>query len=328
MRLLTAPGRRLKSERGQALPLVVLSLVVLLGFAALAIDIGRIWVAQQELQRAVDASALAAGQDLPDSSTAYTAAQGYSGTGGYGNAVGGWGVTPNAPGVTFECATHGPDYTSGSPPTCETDTSSDKCNPTGSNTPIYTSYTGSTPTTCNAVHVTETATVSMPLLSVFTGNVTVSASSTAASRQVTGVPKPMNLEVILDTTGSMSQSCSGTVPGISSNPDKLDCAKDGVRTLLSALPYTNVSGTEEADDYVGIDVFPALSTTMTANSNPLTGSFTGTPAKNSATMSVTANESKYIDYTITGAGVPSGTTITAGLSCTCSMTCRSARELP
>ena len=255
-------------ERGQALPLVVLSLVVLIGFAGLAIDLARVWVTQQELQRAVDAATLAAGQDLPDSSTAYTAALNYSGTGNAGNAVGGWGVTPQAPSVTFECSSHGPagSYTAG---TCLTDTSGDGCHPTtpapGANTPVT--------NTCNAVKVTETAKVSTSLLSLFIPSFTVSASSTAASRGVIGLPKPMDLFVILDTTGSMtvgstdkdtsgdSASCSATVTGINSpyTPDKLDCAKAGVRSLLQAMPMTD--GT--VDDDVGVLVFPALTQALT-----------------------------------------------------------------
>jgi putative Flp pilus-assembly TadE/G-like protein len=257
-------------ERGQALPLVVLSLVVLIGFAGLAIDLARVWVTQQELQRAVDASTLAAGQDLPDSSTAYTAALNYSGTGNAGNGVGGWGVTANPPSVTFECSSHGPsgsyNSTTGA---CLTDTSGDGCHPTtpapGSNTP--------TSSTCNAVRVTETAKVSTSLLSLFIPSFTVSASSTAASRGVRGLPEPMNIFVILDTTGSMTAStdyglnsrdstyCNATVTGISGSyaPDKLDCAKAGVRALLQAMPMTNGS----VDDDVGILVFPALTQALT-----------------------------------------------------------------
>ena len=50
---------------------MVLALVVLLGFAGLVIDVGRVYVAQRQLQAAVDAAALAAGQDLPDSVAAH-----------------------------------------------------------------------------------------------------------------------------------------------------------------------------------------------------------------------------------------------------------------
>ena len=54
--------------------LMVLALVVLLGFAGLVIDIGRVYVAQRQLQQAVDSAALAAGEDLPDSVAAHASA--------------------------------------------------------------------------------------------------------------------------------------------------------------------------------------------------------------------------------------------------------------
>jgi Flp pilus assembly protein TadG len=303
--------RRLMGERGQALPLVALSAVVLIGFAGLGIDLARVWVTQQELQRAVDAAALAAAQDLPNSSTAYNDAVAYSGTGSNGNAVGGSGVSASNPSVTFECVSHGPNYVSGSPPTCLTDTSNDNCHPTGSNTP--TSPSG-TPTTCNAVNVTETATVKTGLLSLFIPSFTVSASSTSGSRTSVGVPKPMNLFVILDTTGSMEDSCSATVTGISSpySPDKLDCAKAGVRSFLQSMPYTTVGGTPEADNDVGITVFPALSTTLT-DTVTFTGTITssGTTSAKKKITGVNTDESAYVGDSISGTGIPSGTTISA-----------------
>ena len=46
-------------ERGQVLVLVALVLVVLLGFAALAVDVGYMYTVYQELQRCADAGALA-----------------------------------------------------------------------------------------------------------------------------------------------------------------------------------------------------------------------------------------------------------------------------
>lgn len=308
--------RRLRGDGGQVLPLVVVCAVVLIGFTGLAVDLARVWITQQELQRAVDAAALAAGQDLPNTSDAYSAAVSYSGT-GTRNVVGGWGVTPNDASVTFECVSHGPtgSYTpsaSGGNPTCLTDTSNDSCHPTNSNTP-----TPAGVTTCNAVNVTETAKVSTSLLSFFFPSFTVKASSTASARQNSGVPKPLNIFVILDTTGSMTSGCSGTVTGISS-PDKLDCAKAGVRALLQTLPYTSVSGTEEADDDVGISVFPALSTTLTGTPSTTTdtGSLTGSAVSGSTSMSVTADASQYVGYTISGTGISSssGTTITAAHS--------------
>ena len=57
--------RRRPAERGQALVLMILVMVVLLGAAALTIDMGRAWYARRQVQAAVDAAALAAAQDLP-----------------------------------------------------------------------------------------------------------------------------------------------------------------------------------------------------------------------------------------------------------------------
>jgi putative Flp pilus-assembly TadE/G-like protein len=57
-----APAR----DDGQALPLVVVFIVVLLGFCALALDVGHAYLAQRRLQASVDAAALAGAQALPN----------------------------------------------------------------------------------------------------------------------------------------------------------------------------------------------------------------------------------------------------------------------
>jgi hypothetical protein len=153
---------------------------------------------------------------------------------------------------------------------------------------------------------------------MFIPNFTVSASSTAAARGETGVPEPMNIFVILDTTQSMTDPCSAQVPLTTpTDPDetnttthatKLDCAKEGVRSLLETLPYTGTT----ADDDVGIMVFPALSSTLSVASSSA-GSFSGTTNTVSATaktVAVSTNESQWYNYQITGTGIPTGTTIT------------------
>ena len=48
-----------RSEKGQVLVLVALAIIVLLGFAALAIDVGFMYSTRHELQRSADAGALA-----------------------------------------------------------------------------------------------------------------------------------------------------------------------------------------------------------------------------------------------------------------------------
>jgi len=138
--------------------------------------------------------------------------------------------------VTFECVSHAPPYPTGSDPTCPADTSSPttNCHPTGSATPVENGGTG-----CDAVHITEQATVTSIFAGLFGPSWTVSASATAAARG--GIPIPLNVYVILDNTQSMTDSCAGTggaspVPGIPvGDAVKLDCAKYGVQTLLDSL---------------------------------------------------------------------------------------------
>lgn len=269
MKRLAEFRKRVRRQEGQALVLVALAMVVLIGFTGLVVDIGRVWVAQRNLQGAVDAAALVAGQDLPNATTAYSQAVDYSGAAGDKNAIGGYDVTTGAPTVTFECVSHAPNYTSGSPPTCPSDTSNTSCQPSGAQ-PVYPSGAS----TCNAVNVKETATVKTTFLGLFLPSFNVTASSTSAARG--GSPHPLNVEVILDNTGSMTQACSATVPGISSNPEKLDCAKEGVQALLQALWPCNSTlsscGTATANtggqlganvaapvDEVGMEVIPAIS---------------------------------------------------------------------
>ena len=72
--------RRLRdqgSQRGQAIVMVAVALVVLMGCAALTIDLGYAWYAKRELQSTVDAAALAGAQELPNSANAVSRANQY-----------------------------------------------------------------------------------------------------------------------------------------------------------------------------------------------------------------------------------------------------------
>jgi Putative Flp pilus-assembly TadE/G-like len=62
-------GRK-KHERGAVAVVVAVSLVALLGMAALAIDLSSFYQAQRQAQSAADSAALAAAQDLPSASSA------------------------------------------------------------------------------------------------------------------------------------------------------------------------------------------------------------------------------------------------------------------
>ena len=59
--------RRVRGESGQALILAAAAMVVILGMAAMAIDVGMFLQERRDLQNAADAAALAGAQDLPGS---------------------------------------------------------------------------------------------------------------------------------------------------------------------------------------------------------------------------------------------------------------------
>lgn len=68
-----------QDERGAVLVIVAILMVVFMGLAALAIDVGSFYQAQRQAQSAADAGALAASQDLPNNPTgAMTDASAYA----------------------------------------------------------------------------------------------------------------------------------------------------------------------------------------------------------------------------------------------------------
>lgn len=75
--------------RGMVAVFVALCLVLLLGIAALAIDIGFFYKRRADAQRAADAAALAGALRLPDQTAALTAARNYATLNGYTNGTGG-----------------------------------------------------------------------------------------------------------------------------------------------------------------------------------------------------------------------------------------------
>lgn len=241
-RLRSGDARAGRPESGQALVLMVLCLVVLLGMAGLVVDIGRSYVAQRQLQQAVDAAALAAAQDLPDTANTNTTITSYSALAGNKNAHSLM-MNASAPTVTYKCLT-----STGIP--CET--GSGKCG-------------------CNAVQVSETATVNTTFLNLFGTTKFSSVSATSTVSIHGGTPHPLDIAVVLDTTGSMNSACGNNVSGITNGQaTKLDCAKEGVRALLSSLypcdPSLATCGTAvngnvaKPLDEVSLFTFPGLTT--------------------------------------------------------------------
>ena len=146
--------------------MVVLFLFVLLGMAAMVIDVGYAFYAQRSLQAQVDAAALAGAQELPDPAKAEAVAYEYSGQSGAKNERG------NVRDVTVQVRT--------------------RC---------LTKIPGCDPV--NAVVVEERATVKTLFAGVLgIDTFDVKARSTACSP--CGV-RPLDVMLVLDRTGSMCQ---------------------------------------------------------------------------------------------------------------------------
>jgi Flp pilus assembly protein TadG len=193
-----------RDESGQALVWMAVSSVALIAVVALAVDVGHIFNAQRELQASADAAALAGAQDLPNAGTATATAQNFSSSPGKKNAH------PDLPNVsttvTTKCLTG-----KGIP-----------CNPV------------------NTIVVQEQATVPMFFAKVLGINsVTIKAKSTASMSG--GTPYPLDVMIVLDRTGSMSEDCSA-------GTDKMNCAKQGVLAFLGAM--------RPSVDKIGLAVLP------------------------------------------------------------------------
>ena len=70
--------KKLSTESGQSAALFAVVLVALMGFSALVVDVGSIYLARTELQNAADIAALAAACDLPTAGTAVNTARHYA----------------------------------------------------------------------------------------------------------------------------------------------------------------------------------------------------------------------------------------------------------
>ena len=161
---------RPQDERGQVIVLMVLMMVVLLGFAALVVDVGYAYYAHRSLQSSADAAALAGAQELPNATQAEIIARQYSSSAGNKN---------------------------------------NKCNINGVTTTVTTkcvvSLGGCAP--MNAVVVLEqapTKTFFAGLLGL--PAFTIKAQATASMRG--GTPKPAHVMIVLDRTGSMGTACT------------------------------------------------------------------------------------------------------------------------
>jgi len=243
--------RRMYQEQdGQALYLVAVLIVVIVGMAAMSIDIGFALHAQRELQASADAAATAGALALPNANAPAIASE-YSGELNQKN------YKADLPNVTM---------LNGTPlVTCLNATQLQTVGITDG--PSCTNAAGG-----NAVVVEEQAQVSTFFAKLIgVSSITIQANSLVLQKGSPGTtPEPVNIMIIVDTTASMQNgdsNCTGT--GIAS-PTREDCAKAGVRTLLSELqPCDPVKGCGTMNNgvatnpyqSVGLAIFPGLTNT-------------------------------------------------------------------
>lgn len=174
---------------------VVVAMIVFLGMAAFSIDLGRAWFTQRELQRALDASVLAASQDLPDMNAAMITAHEFGPEATGKNPL----KIANVSGLDVE-------------PRCVTSIEG-ACEP------------------YNALHVSATAEVPTVFAKIFgIDTMTVDAKATACSPCIG--KKRLDIMMVLDRTGSMCQFSNGQSDP---NCTDLTNAKEGIKTFLGLM---------------------------------------------------------------------------------------------
>lgn len=206
-------------QRGTVAIMAGFAIAAFTGFSAIVVDVGYLYHAQRVLQDSADAAARAGAQDINCCSStpgkAITTATSYSAVSGGKNAD---------PNVTAT-------MTSGYPQL--------KCF-------TSTGVSCSGPDNANGIVVKQQA--SVPTFfgkALGIDSVQISATSTAGSQGGTG--HPADVEIIVDTTGSMNSSDSScSISGAT----REDCAFAGVRALLTGLT--------PAYAHVGIMVFPGV----------------------------------------------------------------------
>ena len=224
--------RFLKSQRGQAAVVIMVTASTMMALAAASVETGHVYYAYQQLVASTNAAVLAGAAQMPNTTSATTYVTKYS------SASGGYNATPMLPNAVA--------------------TPSFLCLSTVSNTlnvPCQTS-TGGTGG-YNALSVTQTATV--PLwFGGLVGMKQMNLSYTAEAAMAGGSNSPWNIAIIQDTTSSMNDSdggdqCSGT---------RITCSLVGIQALLNdlypcGLGQTCTTSTTYVDS-VSLFVFPAV----------------------------------------------------------------------
>lgn len=199
--------RRRRSERGAVAIVIALSILVLMGAAAVGVDVSRLVYERQQLRNALDAAAAAGAQQLPgDALAAIQDAEDFASANMVSANLGA--ITPN---VALRCvvplnsATNAPDWVTAA---SQCGITSHAWDPLTCNTQIC-SLPCTTSQFCNTIVVRHEKQVDFsfgPAIGIPTG--TTGAITSAACRGACGasVPNPMNVVVMADRTASMSSA--------------------------------------------------------------------------------------------------------------------------
>jgi hypothetical protein len=270
----------LSSEHGQSLVLVPAVLVLLIGASALVIDMGNLYFSYGELLSATQAAAQAGGGAMssPTGAGSTAVADLYSGlTKTDHNYYPNLDIT--SVNVSYACVSSA-SYPNLKMPPCAT--SPNSTNPYPSCTVTASNPAGG----CNAIQVTENATVTTFLARVF-GVKTLNISAAASASASGGGAIPYHIMLVLDSTNSMGTGTdTGCTTSGSGSYSPEQCAQLGVQTLLSELApcATNLAscGGNPAVDQVGLMTFPGLcsdtATKITTSSCPAATTLTNEKA--------------------------------------------------
>ena len=199
--------RVLGDESGAALILAAVVIFALVGLGALSVDVGYLFAAQRALQASTNAAAMAGAQDIGVGGTPIATATSYSSVTGNKNAYSSFTATMAAGYPKLWCFNTGGVCTINQTPA----------------------------TSSNGILVQQQATVPLYFGRIF-GISQVQISASAVALAAGGVPQPLNVAFILDTTGSMGSAPSGpAAKACSGFSTSIECAADGVQILLGEL---------------------------------------------------------------------------------------------
>jgi Flp pilus assembly protein TadG len=304
--------RVLRNEGGGVAILAAVALPVLAGLGALGVDAGFVFSAQRALQASTDAAALAGAQVIGTGGTVVTAATTYSATGTLNANAN---LTSVTAATTLKCYTSiGLACSTNQTPSC----AAASANCAGTNG-------------ANGVQVVQTAQVPTFFARILGIN-TVNISATASASMRGGVPTPLNVAIIIDTTSSMGSAPTGpAATACSGYSTAIACAVDGAQILLGELwPWQAGATSGTPVDEAALFVFPpvtnaAQATTDISCTNPqIATSYSGvsnttSAATTTSTLSLKTTMTAATEFNtgsawavVTDAGTPTSSATSSG----------------